>query len=303
LTNDAGQASTTVAAGTTAGPLVITATVAGTGPVTVATFNLTVRTPGPNCTPGQTFYNGASFRVNYISPGTVATIYCVGLAEGIQGSVMPSFFGPLPTQVANVSVTFATATDPTASGAPNAPIFNVSNYNGQESVSVEVPLDALVGDSVPVTITVGGVSTSDVTATILQAAPGVFDMGFPGDDGLRAAVVLREDGSVVSPSNPLPRGETGRAYVTGLIPPAGLTTNAQLPIDSDIEITTPVIVGVNNAGTKLISVKYARNLVGVWEVQFQVRPTSKTGSNLPFAIGIPITGGTAYSQASDIAIQ
>ncbi len=300
VTNAQGQASTTVAAGETAGPLVITATVAGTGAATVAIFNLTVRTPGPNCTPGQTFYNGAGFQPNYISPGTVATIYCVGLAQGIQGSVMPSLFGPLPTQVAGVSLTFATAADPTASGPPNAPIFNVSNYNGQESVSVEVPLDAVTG---PVTITVGGVSTTDVTATILQAAPGVFDMGLPGTDGLRTALILRPDGSVVSPTNALARGETGRAYVTGLIPPAGLTTNAQLPIDTDIEITTPVIVGVNNAGTKVISVKYARNLVGVWEVQFQVHSNSKTGSNLPFAVAVPTDAGNAYSQTSDIAIQ
>jgi uncharacterized protein (TIGR03437 family) len=304
VTNAQGQASTTVAAGGTPGPLVITATVAGTGSGTVATFNLTVLTPGPNCTPGQTFYNGAGFQANYISPGAVATIYCVGLAQGIQGSVMPSFFGPLPTQVAGVSLTFATAADPTAAlGVPNAPIFNVSNYNGQESVSVEVPLDALVGSNVPVTITVNGVSTTGVTATILQAAPGVFDMGLAGTDGLRAAVILRPDGSVVSPSNALARGEIGRAYVTGLIPPAGLTTNAQLPIDGDIVITTPVIVGVNNAGVKVISVKYARNLVGVWEVQFEVPTSAKTGSNIPFAVAVPTTGGNAYSQTSDIAIQ
>jgi len=303
VTNAQGQASTTVTAGSIPGPVVITASVNGAGSAGVATFNLTVRTPGPSCTPGQTFYNGAGFQPNYISPGAVATIYCVGLAQGIQGSVVPDLFGPLPTQVANVSLTFATAADPTAAGPPNAPIFNVSNYNGQESVSVEVPLEALVGASVPVTITVGGVSTTGVTATILQGSPGVFDTGLAGSDGLRAAVILRPDGSVVSPTNRLARGEIGRAYVTGLIPPAGLTTNAQLPIDTDIVITTPVIVGVDNAGVKVISVKYARNLVGVWEVQFEVPASAKTGSNLPFAVGIPVSGGHAYSQASDIAIQ
>lgn len=304
LTNAQGQAATSIAAGDTAGPLVITATVSGTGSQTVAIFNLTVKTPGPNCTPGQTFYNGAGFQPNYISPGAVATIYCVGLAQGIQGSVVPSFVGPLPTQVAGVSVTFATATDQTASGPPNAPIYNVSNYNGQESVSVEVPVDAMVGASVPVTITVGGVSTTGITATILQTAPGVFDMGLPGADGLRTAVILRPDGSVVSPSNALARGEIGRAYVTGLILPDGLTTNAQVPIDTDIVNTNPLIVGVSNAGVPVISVKYARNMVGVWEVQFEVPTKAKTGSNLPFAIGVPLTGGGhAYSQTSDIAIQ
>ena len=299
VTNAAGQVSTTVTAGSTPGPIVVVATIGNA----VATFNLTSRAPGPSCTPGQTFYNGAGFQPNYISPGGIATIYCVALAQGIQGSVVPNFFGPLPTQVAGVSVTFATAADPDAtSGVPNAPIFNVSNYNGQESVSVQVPLEATTGQAVPVTITAGGASTS-VTATILQAAPGVFDTGDVGSDGLRAAVVLRPDGSVVSPSNPIKRGETGRAFVTGLIPPAGLTTNAQLPIDSDIVITTPVIVGINNAGVKVDSVKYAANLVGVWEVQFEVPSDTATGNNVPFVLAIPVTGGKAFSQTSDLAIQ
>ena len=305
VTNSQGQASASVTAGDIPGTLVITATVAANGAQTVVTFNLTVKMPGPNCTPGQTFYNGAGLQPNYISPGGIATIYCVGLAQGIQGSVVPGFFGPLPTQVAGVSLTFATEADPAAtSGVPNAPIFNVSNYNGQESVSVQVPVEALVGASVPVTITVAGVSTTGVTATILQTAPGVFDMGLAGTDGLRTALILRPDGSVVSPLNALARGEIGRAYITGLIPPAGLTTDAQLPIDTDILFTSPLIVGVNNAGVPISSVKYARNLVGVWEVQFEVPAKSKTGPNLPFAVGVPLAGGGhAYSQTSDIAIQ
>ncbi|MBZ5592731.1 MAG: hypothetical protein LAP39_10880 [Acidobacteriia bacterium] len=300
VTNGLGQASTTVTAGNTPGPIVVTATVGKT----VATFSLTSRPPGPSCTAGQTFYNGAGFQANYISPGVVATIYCVGLAQGIQGSVMPNLFGPLPTQVAGVSLTFATAADPgAASLTPNAPIFNVSNYNGSESVTVQVPLEALVGQSVPVTITAGAVGTL-VNATILPASPGVFDTGAAGPDGLRAAVVLRPDGSVVSPSNPIARGEVGRAFITGLIPPAGLTTNAQLPIDSDIVITTPVIVGINNAGVKVNSVKYAANLVGVWEVQFTVPSTAPTGSNIAFVVAIPVPGASAaFSQVSDLAIQ
>jgi uncharacterized protein (TIGR03437 family) len=198
--------------------------------------------------------------------------------------------------VAGVSVTFGDAT------APNAPIFNVSNYNGTQSVTVQVPVETPVGDDVPVTIT-GVTGSTTVTANILQAALGVFDTGDALDDGRRMALVIRADGSVVSAANPIAPGETGRAFVTGLIPPEGLTTNAQLPIDSDIEITTPVIVGINNAGAPVLSVKYARNLVGVWEVQFQVRANTPSGTNIPFVVAIPINGKLVYSQASDIAIQ
>jgi len=89
VTNSQGQASASVTAGDIPGTLVITATVAANGAQTVVTFNLTVKMPGPNCTPGQTFYNGAGLQPNYISPGGIATIYCVGLAQGIQGSVVP----------------------------------------------------------------------------------------------------------------------------------------------------------------------------------------------------------------------
>ncbi|HXI40683.1 MAG TPA: hypothetical protein VNH83_11920, partial [Bryobacteraceae bacterium] len=195
-TNASGQAGTTVSAGATAGPIVVTATVtSASGPVSVQ-FNLTSRLPGPQCIDGQTFFNGASFKANWISPGSVVTIYCSGIADNIQGVVQPSFFGPLPYQIAGVTVTF---------GSTPAPIYDVANIDGSESVTVQVPLEAaLGGDSV--TIAANGGSTT-VNATILEAAPGFFETGDVGSDGRRLAVVLRPDGSVVTADNPILRGE------------------------------------------------------------------------------------------------
>ena len=293
-TNASGQVSTTVTAGNTPGPVSVTANVSGTS--STATFNLTVRPLGPSCIPGSTFVNGASFKP-HISPGAVATIYCSGIADNIQGTVMPSLFGPLPYQVAGVQVTFGSNNIP-------APIFDVSNVNGMESVTVEVPLETPVDPGVPVTITANGQpNTTPVTANIEQVAPGIFEAGDVGPDGLRTAVVLRPDGSVASATNPILRGENGRAFVTGLIPPAGLATDMLSPLDSDIVITTPVIVGINNAGVTTISVKYARNLVGIWEVEFLVPSNTAQNLRAPFAILIRTSSGPVFSQSSTIPVQ
>jgi uncharacterized protein (TIGR03437 family) len=255
-------------------------------------FNLTSRLPGPQCIDGQTFFNGASFKANWISPGSVVTIYCSGIADNIQGVVQPSFFGPLPYQIAGVTVTF---------GSTPAPIYDVANVNGSESVTIQVPLEATLGGDT-VTIAANGGSTT-LNATVLEAAPGFFETGDIGPDGRRLAVVLRPDGSVVTADNPILRGEIGRAFVTGLTAPAGLTTDALSPIDSDIQITSGVVTGISNRGVPTIAVNYARNVVGIWEVQFKV-PDNATPGRDPFALAmITSTGKRAYTQASAIVVK
>lgn len=294
VTDAQGQAGTTVLAGTTPGPIVVTATVTtATGPTSV-TFNLTSRLQGPQCQDGATFFNAASFKTNWMSPGTVVTIVCSGIADNIQGAVMPSLFGPLPYQIAGVTVTF---------GNTPAPIYNLSNFDGKESVTVEVPLEAALGGDT-VTVAANGGSTT-VNATILESAPAFFETGDVGPDNRRMAVVLRPDGSVVSPDNPILRGEIGRAYVTGLIAPVGLGTDALAPLDSDITIgTSGIVTGINNAGVPTIAVIYARNMVGVWEVQFQVPEKATPGLRDPFALAvITASGKRVYTQPSVIAVK
>jgi uncharacterized protein (TIGR03437 family) len=286
VTDANGQARTTVTAGAIPGPVVITAT-SGTFS---QTFNLVVRPVGPTCDPNNSFVNGASFQ-NVISPGAIATIYCEGLAPGIQNSVFPPPFGPLPTQLAGVTVKF---------GEVFAPIYNVSHIGSDESVTVQVPFELAPG-FVPVTIDVSGGATT-VNAHISSVGPGIFETLVP--DGIRRAVLVRPDGSFVSPTNPAHKGERIRAYVTGLIAPAGeIGTNEFSPLDHDVEITTPVVVGVNNAGVHVERVIYARNLIGVWQVEFDVPDNTASGINAPFAVAVPVGKSLVYSQGSKISIQ
>jgi uncharacterized protein (TIGR03437 family) len=123
-------------------------------------------------------------------------------------------------------------------------------------------------------------------------------------DGLKRAVAVRPNGSFVSIENPAHRGERIRTYLTGLTPdPGTIGTNMFAPLDSDIAITSRVIVGINNAGVPVHSVTYARGLIGVWEVQFDIPGNAPTGPNVVFALGVPSGGRYAYTQGSSIPIQ
>ena len=287
-TNAQGQAATSVIAGSTPGPIQISATVGSLEPVT---FSLTSRQKGPACVPDNAFWNGASFVKNAISPGSIATITCTGLAPGIQGSVFYNFFGPMPYQIANLTVKF---------GEKFAPIYSVSNIEGKEQVNVQVPFELEPGP-VDVTLDVEGGSTT-VTAQVKAAAPGIFETIMA--DGSSRAIVIRPDGSLATPENRALKGERVTVYATGLIPEAGtIGTNMIVLPGTEVAVGTPVIVGINNAGVHVVSATYANNLIGVWLVVFDIPDGTPSGANVPFAIATPVNGKLVFAQSSTIAVQ
>src|SRR5207253_9869294 len=111
--------------------------------------------------------------------------------------------GPLQTSLAGVSVTF---------NGINAPIYSVSNVNGREQVTVQVPFDVAPGNATVVINAAGGGSATINNVTIQSISPGVFQL--PGAGNF--AVLVRPDGSFVTSDNPIRRGEVIRMYVTGL---------------------------------------------------------------------------------------
>jgi len=94
-------------------------------------------------------------------------------------------------------------------------------------------------------------------------------------------------------------------YATGLIPDAGtIGTNMFAPLDSDVTITSPVIVGVNNAGIpQAPTVIYARGLIGVWEVRFVVPSKAPPNKNTPFVIAVPVNGKLVFAKGTTLPIQ
>ena len=290
-TGSDGRASVNVTAGPTAGPVSITASTGGFS----TTFSLTVNPPGPV---NFSYFNGASNAPDSLSPGSIVTINAQGLlTNNTQGVISAPEFGPLPYIVAGVSVTL--------NNVP-APIFNVQNLNGQQSVTIQVPFEVPAA-TVPITIAVNGGGSTTAAVTVLAVSPGIFQT--TQSDGKARAVALRPNGTVVTPTNPAGRGENIRIYLTGLGPvnPSISTGNFSPATGPDPVVTSPLLLGLNNAGINIVQAIYARNLIGVYEITFTV-PTDTAGfpsGSLPLAVAIqgPSPNGYVFGNGSSIVIQ
>jgi len=285
-TNNSGQAQVTVQATGQAGAVTVTASANGFN----QTFNLTVAPPGPTLTP-LAFMNAADFQRGALSPCSLATVIAPGLAPGLQGMVVANFVGPLPYVLANDKVTV---------GGSAAPIMSVGrNAGGAEQLTFQVPCDVTPGSSVPVTINVG-VGSATINIPILAASPGIFQTVM--SDGVTRAVMLRPDGSFVSPQNPARRGENLIAFATGLgVTNPLVTTNSVAAPSAIVAPQGSVIVGMAGGGVPLITSQLSYDMVGLWLVTFNVPVDVRTGSDVPFSISvIPPGSSTPISSAGVI---
>ncbi|HTS48731.1 MAG TPA: hypothetical protein VMH05_12350 [Bryobacteraceae bacterium] len=280
-----GNASTTVTAGGTAGAVVITASIGGFS----MTFNLTVSPPGPA---NVVFLNGASLQPG-AAAGAIVTIQGAGIAPSVNGVVVANaILGPLPTSLAGVSVTF---------NGTLAPIFSVSNVNGVQQVTVQVPWEVAGLATASVVITVNGGGSGTFNVTLQPYSPGIFITNVFGL--ANQAVAIRPDGSYVSPSNPARRGEDIILFVTGAgqtSPPLG-TDDAGIPNQN---ILANFAVGFNNSGSPSVSAQTVVGLVGVYAITLQVPPDTAPGPNQPVGFIVYDAAGTPYfALAAVIPIQ
>lgn len=285
-TDASGNASTAVTAGANAGAVTVSA---AAGNVTPVSFNLTARLPGPTLS-AQSFMNGAGFQVGVV-PGSIVTIQGAGVAPGIQNCVSSNMEGPMPMTLGGVQVLF---------GSVQAPLYSVCNQNGVEQATVQAPFEIAPGP-ITVTVRIQGGSTTVNNVQVLPAQPGIFQ--YAANDGRLYGVVARPDGSFVGPANPARRGETVRMYVTGLgaVTPAAATNTAGVPGQT---LSNLPIVGVNNAGVRVISAEYAQNMIGVYVVTFEIPADATASTDLPLSIAvIGPDQAPVYSNASRIAVQ
>jgi uncharacterized protein (TIGR03437 family) len=282
-TDGNGNASTTVVAGSTPGPVVVTAT---TGQYSVS-FNLTVVPPGPA---NLTFTNGASGAANSMSPGSIVTIYGTGIASNIQGVTSAFGVGPLPLQMAGVTVQV---------GQAYAPIIDLGNVSGSQFVSIEIPRETTPG-ATTITIAIPGGGSTTVPVTINQASPGLFT--YAGANNQQYLVAIKANGTVASPSNPATRGETVTMYLTGLPLTPGIATNAFPAPGSTASSQYSLILGVANQGAPFTSVAYSPDLQGVETLSFTV-PTTATPGPVQISIGVQGASQTFFSQGAILNVQ
>ncbi len=298
LTDDTGQARATVTAGSTPGTVTVRAFIATFS----QTFTLTVIPPGPSLLSGGFYNAGGLNRIGALSPCSLVTVIASGLAPNVQGMVFNNNpFGPWATFLASDTVTV---------GSVAAPIYNVGKVNGTEQLTFQVPCDTALANAVPITISVGG-GTATITFPVVAASPGIFETVM--SDGVRRGVVVRPDGTFVSLKNPARQGDVVRVFVTGLGTTIPVVSTGALPApgsDALIDFTR-LIVGVDNGGTSVVSARLSPNLIGVYEVAFQVPSDAKTGSDVVLSVAINVPGDvsadgkqvTRFSNGSKLPIQ
>ena len=146
-------------------------------------FTETVLPPGPQ---GPVILNSASL-VPGIAPGGLVTFIGLGLAPTIDGVVTD------PSQMQGYSVSF--------DGIP-APILALVNQNGTQQINAQVPFEESPGptDTVSIETPQGSETLSNITVSLF--APGIFTNGslISFGQNYALAVVVRSDGSLVSPS-------------------------------------------------------------------------------------------------------
>ena len=276
-TSSTGTAQTTVTAGATPGAIVVSGSAAGFS----ATAVLVSQLPGPMISVSS-FVNAASFQPGLAVCG-LASVTGTGLAPSIQGVKSGlSAFGPLPLTLGGVSI---------AVNGIQAPIYSVSNENGTQQVTFQVPCELSPG-SATVVVTVNGSPTTVSGVQVFIAQPGIFT--FAGTNGkVYGAVQSALTGQYVTQTNFAVRGQTYYLYVTGLgqtIPPTA-TDNAGIPSQN---VALQVVVGVNNAGAPVLSAQYEEGGIGVYVIAFQIPLNFATGPDQNLAVAVIVNGQTVF---------
>ena len=277
ITNTQGRATALVEAGSTLGTLTVEARAFGSS----VAFNLTVIGGVPGVTL-DSFTNGGSFRPGW-TPGSAASIFGVGLMEGIDGIETTPF--PFPTQYKGVEVRI---------NGVSAPLFALINQGGQQQINLQVPFGIVPGQAAVELFNNG--STRVVTGVpINRVQPGIFEIFVEGG---RYAAALHADYSVVTPSNPARPGEVILLFLTAAGPTdQTLQTNVPGPSNPLARVTGQVVVGLENRGMEVLGSFYAPGLVSVYQINFRVGADVSSGN-----VDLNVRVDEAFSQVTKLPV-
>jgi uncharacterized protein (TIGR03437 family) len=238
---------------------------------------LFIPTPPPVITSVQ---NAASFASGAVAPGEAVAIFgsYVGPPFLVMGTETNSVQS---TQVGSVQVSF---------NGIAAPIL----YARQDVVSAMVPFGITPGKSIPLQVTVAGLSSAPFTVSTAAAAPGIF-VGAGGQ-----AIAVNADGSANGPGSGASPGDVVGIYLTG----GGATTpaskNGQIATDTSAVLAQPVVAQVNGIGTTVVSAGNAPGFpAGISLLQIQLPGNLPRGAAASLTITI---GGVAAQSGVTIYI-
>jgi uncharacterized protein (TIGR03437 family) len=251
-----------------------------------------------------------------VSPGSIAVLLGGNFARQLHGTTVEGLLGTLPFRTIEAGPVYgnafavekphlssadrSTSENPPAIsvrfGSLPARVLGVSNFAGQESVTVQVPPQLRAGKTI-VTLRAGDDSaTCDVR--ILPAAPGIFQARM--DDGTFRAIVMRGKGTPVDLSNPAQRSRKLRLYATGLGP---LRPQKSEPDPSPSRTLYPVVVGVNHHGVRLLAAQPEPEMPGVLALDFEIPQDVPSGPDIPLSVGVLVDGQMVYSNKSSLPVE
>jgi uncharacterized protein (TIGR03437 family) len=265
----------------------------------------------PTVVPGGVL-NAASFAKNSagqgtpVAPGSLVAIFGsdLGVTQASADTV------PFSTSLGGVTVAFNGIPAPLSAVIPAAGLVNAQ-------VPFEAMQNAQGTATVPMTVTFNG-QTATANVTLVPAAPGVFTL----PEGVGYAVLVNNaDGSIAAPgptvpggftltSHPIPRGQSGFFYATGLgamtpsVPDgAGATDNTSGAYPTCNSTPIVWIGGVNTGVMAPVAFAgQAPGYPGVYQVNITIPANAPTGNNI--VMQVQTADGTQISTTTSIiAIQ
>ncbi len=287
LTDANGEASTTFRGGMAPGLATVVATLADVDEAAVskknrrikheeftAVFEILVGGLRPLVT-DRGIVNGANFRFG-LTPGGLVSIFGTAMSEGVVGSEVAASV-PLPTDLAGTKVRI---------NGVEAPLFSVSNTNGQGQINLQVPFETPVGRATVEVDNNGSVTAvPDVAVHAIQ--PAIFEVDLLGT---RYAAALHSDFRLVAPNDPARPGEVILLFLTSLGPLSpSVGTNQAGPVPAAVTVSQAT-VGIDHAGVESFGAFYAPGLISVYQVNFKVPDDIATGDQ---AVNVVIGGETS----------
>jgi uncharacterized protein (TIGR03437 family) len=243
--------------------------------------------------------NAASYTASPVAPGSLVAIFTSPLVT------QPASFttATLPNSLSGVSITFNNIT---------APMVQVVPGGANPFVSVQVPFEVLAAGqtsaTVPVVITVNGISSAPVMTQIVASQPGIFTLSATGQGN--AVLVNLADDTIAAPvgttggSHPIPRGQSAFFYVTGLgaIMPSVADGSGVCPASNGLcSANAMPTVSVGGVPAKVSFAGQAAGYPGVMQVNIAIPQGAPTGSNI--SLTVTSADGTITSNGATIAVQ
>jgi uncharacterized protein (TIGR03437 family) len=230
-------------------------------------------------------------------PGGLVTIFGANLSN-VSGAVTASDI-PLPTDLSGTQVLF----EGTNGDGENGPgrILAVTNINGQEQITVQVP-NRILGDGcftsapdgcdISVVVINNGVASAPVVMNSPISSPGIFTVF-----GATGFITHSNTNQLVTASAPAASGEIVSIYATGLGPIFRNAPVDGMPAPVDPPIAGPVPgVTIDGRGATVLRSILAPGLVGVNEIDVQI-PTGVSSGSVDVYIGA--RGFTCIPQFAD----